>query len=106
MIAHGWTEGIASPWIMVAVKNLLRYRGGCVIVMDYSVYSKVSNYFALTPHFAGISAVFLKKFQQIGNYDRQYCFGFSFGARLCVDAGLKVGYQLIDRMDLCEPAGE
>lgn len=73
--------------------------------MDYSKYANVADYFQLTPHFAGISAVLLKKFQQIGNYGNQYCFGFSFGSWLCSETGKKVGTQLIDRMDLCDPAG-
>lgn len=106
MIAHGWSEGIITPWVPMTVRNLLKFRGGCVFVMDYSTYSNVSDYFTLTPHFAGISAVFLKKFKQVANYDRQYCFGFSFGGRLCIDVGLKIGNQTIDRMDICEPAGK
>lgn len=105
MIAHGWSEGLSTPWVEITVRNLLKYRGGCVFFMDYSKFANVSNYYTLTPHFAGISAVFLKKFRQIGNFIRQYCFGFSFGSRLCIDVGLKIGYQMIDRMDLCDPAG-
>lgn len=73
--------------------------------MDYSRYSNVSNYFDLVKHFDGISEILLNKFKQIGNFDRQYCFGFSFGARLCIDAGIKVGNQAINRMDVCDPAG-
>lgn len=106
MIAHGWSEGLATPWVEITARNLLKYRGGCVFFMDYSKFANVSNYFTLTPHFDGISAVFLKKFRQIGNFRRQYCFGFSFGSRLCIDVGLKIGYHLIDRMDLCDPAGK
>lgn len=105
VIIHGWIEGAITPWVGLLVRNLLKYRGGCVFVMDYSKFSNVSNYFALTPHFAGISAVALKKFQQIGNYDRQFCFGFSFGSRICMDVGLKIGNQSMDRMDVCDPAG-
>ena len=105
MIVHGWTEGFVTSWVQPIVSNLLRHRGGCVFFMDYSKYSNVSNYFALTPHFDGISAVLLKKIQQIGNFDRQFFFCFSFGSRLCIDAGLKLGNQSIARMDLCDPAG-
>jgi hypothetical protein len=106
MIAHGWMEGVTTPWVKTTVEKLLRYRGGCVFFIDYVNFSNVSDYSALTPHFAGISAVFLKKAKQIGNYGRQYLYGFSFGARLCIDVGLKIGNQSIARMDVCEPAGE
>lgn len=106
IIVHGWLEGISTPWVETTISNILRYRGGCVFFMDYSKYANTTDYFKLISHLSGISNVLLKKIQQIGNYDQQYCFGFSSGARLCIDAGLKVGNQLIGRMDLCEPAGE
>lgn len=57
------------------------------------------------PHFEGISAVLTRKFNQIGNFDRQFCYGFSFGSRLCIDAGINVGNQSIARIDACDPAG-
>jgi hypothetical protein len=108
MIAHGWKEGyvLGTGWVNSTILNLLKFRGGCVFFMDYSKYANVADYFQLTPHFAGISAVLLKKFQQIGNFNRQYCFGFSFGSWLCSETGKKVGNQLIEKMDLCDPAGE
>jgi hypothetical protein len=107
MIVHGWKEGfrLGTTWVNATILNLLKYRGGCVFFMDYSKYSNVADYFTLTPHFQGILSVLVKKFKQIENYNRQYCFGFSFGAWLCPEAGKKVGTQLIDRMDLCDPAG-
>lgn len=77
--------------------------------MDYYFYSKavtIFDYITLVfINFPGISAVLLKKIKEIGRYDQLYLFGFSVGARLVQDAGLKLGNQLIDRMDLCEPAG-
>jgi len=106
VVAHGWNEGVSTPWVMWTVKNLLKYRGGCVFVIDYSKYANVSNYLDLKAHFDGISAVLLKKVKQIGNYDREYMFGSSFGSRLLIDVGKKVGASTIDRMDLCDPAGQ
>lgn len=95
---------LGTLWVNATIQNLVKYRGGCVFFMDYSKYSNNANYFALTPHLQGISNVLLKKFKQIKNYDRQYCFGFSFGAWLCSETGKKVGNQTIDRMDLCDMA--
>lgn len=105
MIVHGWTEGISTEWVNKTIRQLLTHRGGCVFFMDYSKYANVSDYFNLVSHFEGISAVLTQKFKQIENYDRQYCFGFSFGSRLCVDAGIAIGNQSIARMDICDPAG-
>lgn len=75
--------------------------------MDYSKYANVSDYYQLATKeiFDGLSALLVRKLQQIGNYDRLYGFGFSFGSRLLPDAGTKLGNQLVDRMDLCDPAG-
>jgi len=108
VIVHGWKEGSDTPWVIALIKNLLATRGGCVIFMDFSKYSKVSNYFTLTPHFDGISAVLLKKLKQINAPDRTYMFGFSFGSRLCTEAGFDFANEtgtFIDSMDLCDPAG-
>lgn len=105
MNVHGWTDGIFKPWVANTTSNLLQYRGGCVFVMDYSKYA-LADYFSLVSHFNGISKVLLKKLKQIGNFDRQYLFCFSFGSRLCIDARIKLGKQMLPRMDLCDPAGE
>jgi hypothetical protein len=90
---------------METVKNLLFYRGGCVIFMDYSNFSTVSDYFNLTPRFDEIAGVLLRKIKQIKSYDRLFLYGFSFGSRLCFEAGAQLGYPLIDRIDACDPAG-
>jgi hypothetical protein len=96
-------EHVNTGWVNDTVSKLLQYRGGCVFFMDYYPYSKL-DYGSLVGHWAGIYAVLVKKLTQIGNYDRQYVFGFSYGARLAQYAGIGVG-GLISRMDLCEPAG-
>lgn len=104
-IIHGWLEGFSTPWIAPMIGNFSKYRGGCIFVADYSKYSNVANYFELVGNFQGIADVLFKKIQQIGSFDRQLCFGFSFGSRLCIEMGLRLGSQKIERMELCEPAG-
>lgn len=106
MVVHGWMESIDTPWVQTTIAQLLKHRGGCVVFMDYSRFANVEEYFQLVRHFKFISAALTRKFRSIGNYDRQYCFGFSFGSRLCVDAALRLGRQRLWRMDLCDPAGE
>lgn len=73
--------------------------------MDYSKFSEVSSFVRLVPHFHSIADLLLRKIKQIGNYDRMFLFGFSFGSRLCFEAGAKLGRQVIDRIDACDPAG-
>lgn len=105
IVVHGWKESIWTPWVADLIKKLNQHRGGCVIFMDYSKYSIVADYFVLARRFDDISAILLKKVKQIGNYDRLFMFGFSFGSRLCFEVGAQLGHQLIERIDACDPAG-
>jgi hypothetical protein len=109
MVIHGWQESINTWWVMDLVSNLMNYRGGCIVFMDYSNYS-FGDYGVLVTQFDKISAVASMKVKQIENYDRMYCFGFSYGSRLCIDVGFNLGDQsnglnLIKEMELCDPAG-
>lgn len=106
VVVHGYNETVNTGWVNATISNLLKYRGGCVFFMDYSKYAVVANYVDLFYNFNNISPVLQKKIKQIGNYDRLYLFGFSYGSRLAIDAGKKIGTQLISRMDLCDPASE
>lgn len=105
MIVHGWRQSARVAWVNSTIQQLLKHRGGCIFAMDYSYYAKTGNFARLVSNFEMISNVLLRKFIQIGNFDRQYCFGHSFGSRLCIDAGVSVGNQSIARMDVCDPAG-
>lgn len=91
---------------MDTITNLTRFRGGCVLFMDYSNYSIVANYFHLTPYFQPIADVLHRKIMQINSHDRLFLFGFSFGSRLCLEAGSRLGLPpKISRIDACDPAG-
>lgn len=105
VVVHGWKESVKTPWVSDTIENLLKYRGGCVVFIDYSNYSMVVDYFRLTPHFYKIAEVLLRKVKQIGNYDKLFMYGFSFGSRLCFEVGAQLGHQIIDRIDACDPAG-
>lgn len=110
IIVHGWGESVNTPWVPITVNSLLKFRGGCVFFMDYFKYANVSDYYQLATKekFDGISALLVRKLTQIGigNLDRMYGFGFSFGSRLLPDAAMKIGFQPFNRMDLCDPAGK
>ena len=105
MIIPGWNQNLSTFWANDSISQFLKHRGGCVYFMDYTYYGDVFNYFKLVSHFDGVADILTKKFKQIENFDRQFCFGFSFGSRLCVEAGIRIGNQKIPRMDLCDPAG-
>lgn len=106
MIVHGWGESIATPWVNEMAQNYLSLRKNCVFFMDYSNFSS-KGYFDLTPHFSGISAVLRKKLLSLGSPAKMQLFGFSFGARLVVDAGIELSAmgEKVDRIYACDPAG-
>lgn len=105
IVVHGWHESIRTPWVEDLISNLILNRGGCVIFMDYSRHGNAVNYNLLVRKFDSLAAVLLKKVKQIGNYDRLFMFGFSYGARLSFEAGARLGHQKIERIDACDPAG-
>ena len=93
-VIHGWRDGPStSSWLPTLVENLNKYRGGCVIVMDFFNYSKAPDYFTLVNNFAGISTVLSKKLYQVlreGFLPKNgFMFGFSFGAHLVYDVGIR-----------------
>jgi hypothetical protein len=106
MIVHGWGESISTPWVNEMVHNFLSLRGNCVFFMDYSNFSS-RGYFDLTPRFDGISAVLRKKISTFKSPEKIQMFGFSFGARLVVDAAMDVSKngKKIGRIYACDPAG-
>lgn len=105
-VIHGWTESIDTLWVMDTVRNLTYHRGGCVIFMDYSFYAMNPNYFILVSHFQFLAHLLTRKIRQVVmDFNNVFMFGFSFGARLCFEAGGKIGYQLIDHIQVCDPAG-
>lgn len=103
IVTHGWLESINTLWTVDLVSNLLVYRGGCVIFMDYSKFSNVEKFFKLLRKFTKISAVLLKKLKQLNksgvNDDDLFMYGFSFGARLVIDAGVNFGINRIQQID-------
>jgi hypothetical protein len=86
------------------VGNLTVYRGGCIIVMDYSNFSTNANYFALVPQFSDISDVLLRFLQKMDEEEfdfeqNGYMFGFSFGAHLAILTATKFGAKRFKEID-------
>ena len=71
--------------------------------MDYSFYAKIPFYRTVINHFPYISKVLLYKLKQLEedgfNPDNMYMFGYSFGARLVIDAAAEFGHQRIKQID-------
>lgn len=103
MIVHGWLESIEADWVHDLVGNLQRFRGGCIIFMDYSNHSVVQDYFVLVGKFNLLSQVLVDKLFQLEaqgfNPDNLYMYGFSFGAQLVIHAGNLYGDSKIAEID-------
>lgn len=103
VVVHGWLESIASEWAPVLIENLQRYRGGCIIFMDYSNHSIVQDYFVLVNKFNQLSQVLVEKLYQLESQgfdpDNLFMYGFSFGAQLVINAGNLYGDSRIAEID-------
>jgi hypothetical protein len=103
IVVHGWLESIETEWVPDLINNLMQYRGGCIIFMDYSNHSIVNDYFVLVNKFDVISSVLLKKLNQLSEQgfkdEEMFLYGFSFGAQLVINAGILFGENRIAEID-------
>lgn len=105
IVVHGWRESCATEWVRELIDNLRKHRGGCIMCFDYSEYqSRLSDrYRPLVNHFNIIAnALFdvLSGLEDVGfNPNNGFMFGFSYGARLVVQAAGALGYQKFERID-------
>lgn len=105
LIVHGWRESCATLWVTDLVANLRKYRGGCIMCFDYSQYqSRLSDrYRPLVNNFMVIASTLtniLGKLEEVGfDPSNAFIFGFSYGARLVVQAAGSYGYQRVERID-------
>ncbi|XP_055691083.1 lipase member H-like [Lutzomyia longipalpis] len=109
VIVHGWLESCSHEWLLDLVSNLTEVRGGCIVCMDYSRFSKNPDYFALVRQFPQILNVL---YEQLNDYRRAgldpsdtYMFGFSYGAHLCLQSAALLGERVVKEIDVCDPAG-
>lgn len=86
---------------MTSNLDLQKYRGGCIICMDYGAYS--GNYDFLLVNFKEIAEILTAKLFALKDYDflscTAYIFGFSIGSRIVAQAGNDFGPQQIERID-------
>ena len=103
IITHGW-EGSTSAWIQDLVTKLLKYRGGCVISMNWGNYSDDINYMEVVLiHWKKVSKVLLRRLNSMEaegrSPDNMYMYGHSLGGRLVIDAGIAFGDNKIFQID-------
>lgn len=94
IIVHGWVENRNTEWIGDLVSNLTEFRGGCIMVMDYSSPTIYTN-FLLSYNFQRLANVLSRKLTQFKidgfSPENAYMFGFSYGAQLVLSAARDFG---------------
>jgi hypothetical protein len=93
ILLHGFNEDCNHPYMMTLFANLRAWRGGCIICMDFSKYTRNYPYLKLISEHNGILAVLTKKLRQFRDegFDpkKGYMFGFSFGSILAINGALE-----------------
>lgn len=102
IIVHGWRESCgATEWVSELTKKLHKYRGGCIMCMDYGQIA--DRYRVLLTHFNllhGALTTMLAQLEEIGfDPDNAFLFGFSFGARIVTQGAGNYGFQRIAKID-------
>lgn len=79
-----------------------RYRGGCIICMDYSLFASES-YVRLVRIFEPIVQVLTLKLLLLDyvGFDMNdgFLFGFSYGGQLATEAGRRIGHKRLGEID-------
>lgn len=84
--------------------KLLKYRGGCVLSLDWGNYSDVPDILdTVYVHWEKVSEALTRRLFKLESEgvspDNMYMYGHSLGARLVVDVGLKFGEGKIFQID-------
>uniref|UniRef100_T1GNU6 Lipase domain-containing protein n=1 Tax=Megaselia scalaris TaxID=36166 RepID=T1GNU6_MEGSC len=108
IIVHGWRQTCEEKYILKLTRNLENFRGGCIICMNYGV-AAATKYFGLVRNVDILVEMLLEKLQELEYLGFKpangYMYGFSYGARLVVWAGILFGHQRIGEIDVCDMAG-
>lgn len=102
-ITHGW-NGRPDTWMVSLAQKLVQYRGGCIILMDWTKYSNNIYY----------PSVFANDYKKISNAvsrrffalqaegilpENIFLYGHSMGARIFIDAAITFGPGKIGEID-------
>lgn len=102
-VVHGW-QASKKTFIVKLVNKLLKYRGGCVISLNWGSFSDNNDYVRTRiVYVPGVSGALLRRLKQLETEgvsgDDIFMYGHSMGARIVVDAGIKFGTQKIAQID-------
>jgi Lipase len=84
--------------------KFLKYRGGCVVVVNWGKYSDDPIYpLVVMLHWKQVSNAFTRRLKQINREgvspDDIHLYGHSLGARMVIDAGISFGPNTIATVD-------
>jgi acetyl esterase/lipase len=102
-IVHGWV-GSKQAWQRALVEKLLKYRGGCVIVLNWGRYSDNINYeLVVLLHWPRVTNLLTQKLRQLEaegvSPDNIFMYGHSLGGRMVIQAGIYFGKGKIAQID-------
>lgn len=122
IILHGWRENCEEAWIKLLIKSarkscklsfwcpnsrfnfseLNKYRGGCIICMDYGYFAKESyvRLMRIYEPMVQILTLQLLLLDYLGfDMSNGYMFGFSYGGQMATEAGRRIGHQRFKDID-------
>lgn len=101
IILHGWQDD--GQWVIPLIESFLKYRGGCVVYMNYEDCVDDGNYLKSLKLWRPVSAVLTEKLRRMetdGVSPRNiFMYGFSLGAWIAIDAAINFGKHKIGMID-------
>lgn len=98
-----------TTWADVTTRHILKLSGGCVCFVDFGAFSSYNNHSIAAAlelgrvDFYPIARIVSRKVKQVGNFQRMFIYGDSFGAVLAIEVGASAAKGQIKRMHLCDP---
>lgn len=101
VFTHGWND--LGFWVEPFVENILKYRTGCLVFLNYTNCFDMNNYGKTLDRFKEISNLLLIMLHSMENEgiesENIFMYGFSLGARAVIDAAINFGKQKIGSID-------
>jgi pimeloyl-ACP methyl ester carboxylesterase len=103
LITHGWNSD-PSIWMARLSQKLLKYRGGCIILMDWTKYASNLNYPSVVMNdYKKVSGAVTRRLISLQadgvSPNNIFMYGHSLGARIVVDAAITFGPGQIGEID-------
>lgn len=99
IILHGWRDATVAT----VPTKFLKYRGGCVIFVDYQKCISMWNYFTTLFQWKSVIPLVTQKLRDMENEGispgNVLVYGFSLGARIAIEAVLEFGKGKLEALD-------